>query len=66
MKDKIVKHLTESSPIVEFNLRAAKRHDFFSQYQAIHEKHKAAMDKIIKEMPESAKEHFNKIMEGEE
>jgi hypothetical protein len=47
MKDKIT-----ASPIVEFNLRASKLHKFFKQYEALHKKHKQAMDEIVAEAKE--------------
>jgi hypothetical protein len=47
MKDKIT-----GSPMVEFNLKSSKLHKFFEQYEALHKKHKQAMDVIIAEAKE--------------
>lgn len=49
MKTKDMKEYLGDSPLVEINLRAARLHNFFARYQALHEKHVSEMQKIIEE-----------------
>jgi len=52
MKTKDMKEFLGESPLVEINLRAARLHNFFERYQALHEKHVTEMQKIIEEARE--------------
>lgn len=63
---KKTKDSIDYNPMVEFNLRAAKLHDFFAQYEAIRQKHAPELEAIKEEFERLKREKAEHGFQGDD